>query len=143
MACRKKVNTWVVARKVLYALFLESTLAIVGCGIYYWMNDPRLDATYSIYDGPLAGLVGHIADILNYFSPTMFEALVAFAVLQKPLYFAGALAFFISLLLARIIFKRKNNEAADAARRMLLATYEQVLKSTSSKSPGSNAVSHE
>ena len=130
MACRKKVNTWVWGRKVLYMLFLESTLAIVAFAIYFWMNDPRQDPTYSVYAGPLAELVGHIADILNYFSPTLFEGLVAFAVLQKPLWLVGAVVWLLLLLGTRILCKGKNIETAEAARRTVLTTYEEELEPT-------------
>ena len=67
--------------------------------------------------------MGHIADILNYFTPEMFEGLVTFAVLNQPIWFALAVLLLFGMFITRIISRRNLDEASEEAREMTVDAY--------------------
>lgn len=115
----KAVGKYVSRREWLYGLFLEATLFIVGAGIWFWVNPP---APHVAGSTTLDWWTGHIANLLSYVTPTMFDGLITVAVLDSPIYAAGTLAFFI---VARVLWKswtHKTVLASESARATLVAS---------------------
>lgn len=102
---RKTIKFWVKWRKWLYGIMLETTLAIVGFAVFFWLYPPNQRGGH--------GLFAHIADILNYVLPDLFSGLIEIAVIQKPYWFIGFLLYGLS----HMIFRRfcRNQMAITAA----------------------------
>jgi hypothetical protein len=109
---QKKVGKWIFRRKSLYGTMLESTLVVIGLAIFFWINPPE----------PVqgSGLMGHIADILNYFLPEMFEGLVTVAVLQYPWIFWTAIIFLVIYVLVRNRARHQTVRVAERLRRLVM-----------------------
>ena len=67
-------------------------------------------------------LLGHIADVLYYVLPSLFEGLVTVAVIDNPSYFGLAVLFLFLLWIARIRCVDKNVKACEAARKTIVET---------------------
>jgi uncharacterized protein (DUF2235 family) len=112
---RKTANRNITHRKRVYAVFLIAVLFIVGVAIKFWIHPPPPSGR--------SGLLGHIADFLNYILPKMFDGLIEFSVVQRPFYFLGFLAFAAVFLVFRkkMVFNRIQT-AATGLRRIILKT---------------------
>lgn len=82
---RKEIDDWIGVRKWLYGILLELTLIVLGIAIYLWNypDPPQLD-----------GINKHIFDIASYFTPEMFDELIAY-VITNPGYWYGLLGLFV------------------------------------------------
>lgn len=118
-AIRKRIERPVYIRRWLYTLLLEFTLLVVVAGLWLWNFPP----TGVAKEWALSGLMGQIADILNYFTPEMFEGLVTFAVLNQPIWFALAVLLLFGMFITRIISRRNLDEASEEAREMTVDAY--------------------
>ena len=130
---KQKVKWWVLCRKWLYGLFLETTLTIVGFGIYFWKYPPLeylqskclscrryglpCEDT-SLYDKSM----GFIADTMNYFLPDFLNGLITKAVIQNSWYFWGTVLLFISYWFLRKFLKDKTDKASEEVRKNVLAS---------------------
>ena len=117
----KKINKWVLCRKWLYGSLLEFTLLVVISAGWFWINSPEQESI----GGPAKAwtidwMMGHIADVLNYFSPVYFEGLVTVAVIQNPHYFGSAVTFLLVLWLIRRFCQKRELLAREALRKMIL-----------------------
>ncbi len=121
--CRRKVNRWVLGRKLLYAIFLEFTLLIVLSAGWFWIYPPLQWGNRASRDiaWSLAWLMGHIADVLNYILPEFFEGLVTVAVIQQPQYFGWTVIFAIILLILKNNFRGGSFRACEEARNAVVA----------------------
>lgn len=72
--------------------------------------------------GTLEGLMGHIADVLYYVLPSLFENLVTVAVVRHPIIFGLAVLFLLALWFARSKFVKCNVKASEAARKTVVNT---------------------
>ena len=119
---RKAIKKWVFRREWLYGLFLEFTLIVVGAAICLWIKSPG-KVKISPREGPLGifdTVLGHIAEVLTYILPRMFESLVNLAVIQKPIYFGVAMAILVSFWGSKRFFRHKNVQSCELARETLL-----------------------
>jgi hypothetical protein len=109
---QKKVGKWIFRRKSLYGTMLESTLVVIGLAIFFWINPPE----------PVqgSGLMGHIADILNYFLPEMFEGLITVAVLQYSWIFWTAILFLVIYVMVRNRARHQTVRVAERLRRLVM-----------------------
>ena len=119
---RKAINKWVLSREWLYGLFLEFTLIVVGAAVCLWMNSKEKAAipTQEGHLGFLDIFLKHIAEVLIYILPKMFDNLVVLAVIQKPMYLGVAVVILFALWWAKGYFRRQNVLACEAARETLL-----------------------
>ena len=119
---KKAINKWVFRRERLYGLFLEFTLVVVGAAVCLWMNATE-KVTISTREGHLGVLdtiLKHIAEVLIYIFPKMFENLIHLAVIQKPMYLGIAVITLLILWRLKGYFLRQNVLACEAARETLL-----------------------
>lgn len=122
-AGRREVGRWVRARRVLYEVFLWGTLALVGWAGWLW-NDEALMAAAQVRPADpsfFTRLMGHLADVVNYFTPEYFEGLVTVALLRHPVLFWAGLALLGAIVAARWMFVARETTAREAARERLLA----------------------
>ena len=120
---RREIGRWVRARQHLYTLFVTGTLALVAWAGWLW-NDPDLMASGHTRPADAAlfeRLMGHLADVVNYFTPVYFEGLVTVALIRHPLLFWSGLLVFLAMVAARWYFKRQERSARERARERLLA----------------------
>ena len=106
---QKNVNRWTFGRSWLYSLFLEFILLIVGFALWLWISPPEgLNTLGNPPDaGFISSLMGHVADVLKYVLPGMFDGLITVAVIQQPAFFCAGLFVFLILWKARGYFRKQ------------------------------------
>jgi hypothetical protein len=67
--------------------------------------------------------MGHLADVLQYVLPEMFEGLITVAVIQRPGIFWGALLVFLILWRMRSYFRKHYDLACEEMRKKILKVY--------------------
>ena len=98
-AVRNKIDTLVKQRKSMYGVMLGAVLTVMLSAIYLWVCPP--------VDVARDGFWGNVADILDYFSPDMFDGLISVAIMQRPYLVITALVLVIVYL--RIRYKLHQN----------------------------------
>ena len=126
-AHRSKVDKWVSKRKGLHGLFIEFDIIAAFFALWFWIYPPYPplqwgNATSGDSVGWSSWLMGHIADILNYFLPVFFEGLVTVVVLKCPILFWVIVLFLLVLWCLRVILLDRNVRACEAARSTILQT---------------------
>lgn len=107
---------WILFRKWLYGLMLESTLAIVIYAFILWVTSPD---PMSCEKG--TGLMGDIAEILNYMLPDMFCGFISVVVLQNNSYpFWAAIAAIVIYIFVRGWARHKTVDVAERLRRLVM-----------------------
>lgn len=101
---RKRIDKLVSYRKKLYSALLTFVLTVVGSAIYYWIKPP--------VETGREGFWGDVADILDYFSPDMFDGLIEVAVVQRPYLLITA---FILVIVYYFVRRGLYNRTVDAA----------------------------
>jgi type VI secretion system (T6SS) phospholipase Tle1-like effector len=130
-ALQKQLDTWTMARSWLYGIFLDVSLFAVGAAIWLWKWPPLSLGSVEIVREGAGAALHHLADILKYFLPVMFDNLINLAVVHQPLYLGGALMVMITLFIIRWWVRKKYHEVCYALRVILLA--EPALKGSSFK----------
>lgn len=111
-ATRALIDKLVSYRKRMYGIMLATVLAIVGYAIYLWNS---LDA-----EPKREGFWGEVANILDYFTPDMFDGLIGVAVTRNPGWFvATVILFFAYWIISRILYK-KTVEAGETLRHYII-----------------------
>jgi uncharacterized protein (DUF2235 family) len=128
----RKISWWVLFRKWLYGLFLESTLAIAFF-VWYWKDtSPQSgDGQAGIFAWLLERLMSLIAFIMNYVLPDFVSGLITVAVVQHPVYFWGVVLVFVIYGVLRWFFRFKTVEASERLRG-------QILESLQKQEPAQN-----
>jgi uncharacterized protein (DUF2235 family) len=108
-------HRWIFGRKWLYGLMLESTLAITVLAFYFWVTLPD---PMSCEKG--TGLLGDIADILNYLLPDMFCGLISVVVLQNSQFLWAAIVAMVIYFLVRSYARHQTVNAAERLRRLVM-----------------------
>ncbi len=132
-AVNQKIKNWVLSRKWLYGIFLETTIVIFGFAIYFW-NNPPLEYLQSkcltcrhyglpcednsLYDR----FMGFVADTMNYFMPDFLNGLITKVVIQDSYYFWGTVILFISYWRLRMFLKGKTDKASEEQRKKVLTS---------------------
>ncbi len=102
----------------LYWSFLSTFLLLIIVSFNFWISDE----VYAGYDDTwrgssfVNGLLGHIADVLNYVLPGFFKNIIDYSVLKHPtnfVVFVGVLGGFYWL---RGLFKTRSNSACEKGR---------------------------
>lgn len=115
---QKQVGKWILKRKSLYGMMLESTLVMIVFAIFFWNNEPEKPTQVN-------GVMQHIADALNYVLPDMFGGLITVVVLQEQWIFWAMIAFVLAYLWVRGRARKKTVLVAERIRRLVM----QALKS--------------
>lgn len=116
---RRKIGRQVAKRKVLYTVFVESTLLLIVVAGYFWIYPPL--PTCATDQGCADPTVKeHVADILYYFLPKFFDGFVTFFAIMHPYYLAAIALFFIVLRVLRNHWRKTTQVACETARRVFL-----------------------
>ncbi len=121
---RSEVDKWVSRRKGLHGLFIEFAIFVALFALWFWIYPPLQWGNAASGDsvGCISWLMGHLADILNYFLPVFFEGLVTVVVLQYPALFWVITLFLLVLWGLRVTLLDKNVRACEATRSTILQT---------------------
>ena len=111
----RRISWWVLFRKCLYGLFLESTLAIAFFA-WYWKDTPSQSGD---------GLMGFIAKIMNYVLPDLVSGLITVAVVQHPVYFWGIVLVLTIYWRLRNFFRSRTVEASEKLRGQILESLQE------------------
>lgn len=115
----RKIWRQVAKRKVLYRVFVESTLLLIVIAGYFWISPPPptcatdqgcVDPTFK----------ENVAEILYYFVPKFFDGFVTFFAIMHPYYLAAIALFFIVLWVLRDRWRKTTQAACETARRAFL-----------------------
>jgi hypothetical protein len=137
-----QLGTWTMARSWLYGIFLDVSLFIVGIALWLWASPPLVSNSSAGESGWMQVGLNHLADILKYILPVMFDNLINLAVVHQPLYLGGALVMLVTLFILRWWVRKKYHEVCYALRAILLA--EPALRGSSFKGNlGMQVTSHE
>ena len=120
----QQLNTWTSRRSWLYGAFLEYSLLIVIMALCLWVW-PELFRMFSKapWTGWGSSILTHIADILNYFSPMMFENFIQLTVLQRPVIFLALLGILILLFFLRSWTRKHYRDVCEELRLLLLKSF--------------------
>ncbi len=110
----RRINHWISLRKWLYGILLELTLIILGFAFYFWKYPPTPAPDMR------KGLIKHIADILEYFSPKFFDGLIEVAVVQEPWWAIIAATSIILYLFIRNSLRNKTTFYAECLRKLII-----------------------
>jgi hypothetical protein len=139
---QKQLGTWTMARSWLYGIFLDVSLFAVGAAFWLWIWPLSNLQSVEIDREGVGAALHHLADILKYFLPVMFDNLITLSVVHQPLYLGGALLVMVSLFILRWWVRKKYHEVCYALRTILLA--EPALRGSSFKGNlGMQVTSHE
>lgn len=119
-ALTKQLGGWTLARSWLYGIFLDVSLFFVGAALWLWMSPPLVSHSATEKLGLLQVGLKHIADILQYVLPVIFDNLIDLAVVQQPLYLAGALLIGLGLFILRGWVKGKYYDVCYAMRDIIV-----------------------
>lgn len=128
---KRRIKWWILLRKWLYGIFLESTLGIVF--FVWWWRDTPLDylklqcvsdcaEKYSESASSSGRCMEFVADVLTYILPDFANGAITKAVLQNPWYFWGTILLFLSYLGIRIFFKSRTDGYGEEIRKNVLAS---------------------
>jgi len=128
---KRKIKWWILLRKWLYGIFLESTLAIVFF-VWWWRNTP-LDylkiqcvsdcaEKFTETASSTGQCMEFVADVLTYILPDFANGAITKAVLQNPWYFWGAVLLIICYGLLRWYLKSKTDNYCEKMRKKVLAS---------------------
>ena len=118
-ASNRKIKKWILCRKWLYGIFLESTIAVAIFALL--LKDTPLSDSNG-HTGVFACLMNLIAGTMNYILPNFFSGLITFAVILHPIYFWGTALLFISYWFLRKFLKNKTDKASEELRKNVLAS---------------------
>ena len=118
---QQRIQKWTEWRSYLYGAFLDVSLALVGIALWLWVWPPL--AVKAVTGDPSWWQMGlnHLADVLKYFLPVMFDNLINLTIVQQPLYLATAILVVVVLFMARWWFRRKYHEVCYAMRPIILS----------------------
>lgn len=111
-ATRKLIDKLVSYRKRMYGVLLAFVLAVVGYAIYLWVKPPL--------ETGREGFRGDVADILDYFSPDLFDGLIEVAIVQKPYLFITAIILVIIYLFVRRSLYNRTVTACETLRHYII-----------------------
>jgi hypothetical protein len=134
---KRKIKWWILLRKWLYGILLETTLAAVFF-VWWWRNTPldylkpqflpRNDKISHESISSLERCMEYVADGLTYVLPDFCNGAITKAVIQNPCYFWGTVLVFISYWLLRIFLKGKTDKACEEMRKNVLSSLQPPLK---------------
>lgn len=136
-ACGTTIARYTLIRKWLYAILLESTLAIVILSVVFlsltdanwqWLIETFFWWTNSVLPDGLTGFKADgfmvpFADVLKFFTPDSVEKLIDKVVVEKPFIFLGTAAFFAIGFLIRRWAQRHTVTACEEARDIVLVSH--------------------
>ncbi|KAA3662921.1 MAG: DUF2235 domain-containing protein [Calditrichaeota bacterium] len=120
---KKSANRWIVLRKWLYGISLETILFVLGTAVYFWVKPPAIPSEQS-----KNWLMQQISDVLEYVLPKMFDGIISFAVILHPHYFWICLIFVIILWIASKIASKKTIQLNEKMRAILLEATAKAAK---------------
>lgn len=109
---RAKIKRLVWLRKLMYSSMLLAVLAIIGYAIYLW----NTLTTFAPRRGPW----GEVANILDYFTPDMFDGLIQVAVVQKHEIFVTAVVALILYVVVNRVLVNKTVAACESLRHLVI-----------------------
>ena len=111
---RSLIDRLVFWRKKMYGFMLAAVLAVVAYAVYLWNALSLPD------ESTRTGVWGEVANILDYFSPDMFDALIHVAVTQNPRLLMGALIVLAVYLIVNRYLKLKTVDAGETLRHYII-----------------------
>ncbi|MDH5574982.1 MAG: DUF2235 domain-containing protein [Nitrospirota bacterium] len=119
---QKQLRNWTIARSWLYGLLLDVSLFIVAAAFWLWTWQPASLEPAFIGIAAIATALQHLAAILKYFLPMMFDNLIDLAVVHQPLYLVGTVLVALGLFTLRGWVRRKYQEVCESLRIIILST---------------------
>ncbi len=116
------IRNWVLCRKWLYGITLELLLGIVISALWFWNKPPQ-----GVANDESVWIFGHIADFFKYILPKIFDGLIDYAIIYNPAYFCAFIVAVVVLLALKSWFQRKNTEAAEKMRELILDSINRKL----------------
>ena len=112
-APRKLIDKLVKSRKRMYGGMLASFITIFVATIYYW-NNPNPDISRD-------GNWGKFAEILDYFSPDMFDGVIDVVIVQEPRIFQTAVVLTVIYYCIRRYLLKQSVIAGEELRHVIMA----------------------
>jgi hypothetical protein len=135
-AIRDEIDKWVLRRKGLYAAMLTFVLTTVIAGYWTWTKAIKPEDAKGFWDkcGILKdcdvqiafkpegreGFWGHVAEILDYFAPEFFEALVDLVVYQHPSILTASTLLVVIYVMVRRYCRNQTVEACERLRHLVI-----------------------
>ena len=116
-----QLQTWTTWRSYLYGAFLDLFLALLGIALWLWISPPKISVVATGQSGWGMGILNHVADVLKYFLPKMFENLINLAVVEQPLYLGIATLIVLVMFILRWWARKNYREVCEARRGILLS----------------------
>jgi len=114
-----KCKIWL--RKFLYDVMVFLLLYVLSIAFIYWICPPQGRGR--------SGLMGHVADFLDYITPDFFAGLIEVGVSQNPFWLFGAVTTVIVYVLIRSKVHNKMDILCQIKRRKIMAVSEDRWKS--------------
>ncbi len=112
---QSSARRWIFGRKWLYGLMVDAILAVTAYAFYLWVTLPD---PMSCEKG--TGLLGDIAQILDYVLPDMFCGLISVVVLQHSQILWAAIVAIVIYALVRRSARHKTVRVAERLRRLVM-----------------------
>jgi hypothetical protein len=119
---QKQLRNWTIARSWLYGLLLDVSLFIVAAAFWLWTWPPANSEPASIGIAAIGTALQHLAAILKYFLPMMFDNLIDLTVVHQPLYLVGTVLVALGLFTLRGWVRRKYQKVCESLRTIILST---------------------
>ena len=140
---RKKVENAIAWRKRLYSVFMLSLAVVMGFTYKFWVSPPEslvaekmkaasMSATEERLETDKA-LNEHIADVLNYFLPDMFNGLIHYTVVKNWGYFLGAVIFALVIFQSHQYLLRMIQKNSHEQNKLLLKLTDKAEDSSKKK----------
>ncbi len=119
-----ELDTWTFRRSWLYGLFLELTLFIVGTAFAIWVWPERFKwLSAETWTGWGSSGLNHVAEILKYVLPEMFDGFISIVVLQRPIIFLSLLGIFLMLLFLKNWTRKNYRLVCESIREVILKSF--------------------
>ncbi len=113
---KQRLGMIILARKVLYGVQLDLALIVLGVSLYLWINSQVSNAG----DAQINAVQKHAVGILEYFTPTLFDNIIQYLVVQNPVAGCVLLALVTLFLSVRGVARRTTMRWAENLRRLIL-----------------------
>ncbi len=108
----RQLNKFISFRKWYYVLLLEFSIGLLGFAGYLWVSPPTVTKQ--------EGIIKHISNTLEYFTPKCFEGFIEYAVVQNPQYSFYIVLFFLTYFFVRKYVRTKTIEHAEELRALFI-----------------------
>ncbi len=113
---RKQLEKIIMARKLLYGTQVDLALIVLGTSLWFWCNPPVSNGV----NAQNHVVQQYAVDILEYFSPALFDNMIQYLVVQNPVVGCLLLAVGTLFLSVRGVARRITTSWAEKLRKLIL-----------------------